>query len=105
MYFFRTTGVYFWILESRKKCRRKSMQIVLRSNFDLAGMLGRDTVELPENSSVKSLLDLLAQRCHLHLIDPKTGQINGSDFRIVLNGKEHPFWPKGLATLLRDADE
>ena len=81
------------------------MQIVLRSNFDIAGMLGRDTVELPESSSVKSLLDLLAQRCHLHLIDPKTGQINGSDFGIVLNGKEHPFWPKGLATRLRDADE
>jgi len=81
------------------------MQIVLRSNFDVAGMLGRESVELREGASVRTLLDLLAQRCGLDLLDSKSGQINGSDFRILLNGNEHPFWPQGLATRLRDADE
>ena len=80
------------------------MQIVLRSNFDIAGMQGGDTVELREGTSVRSLLDLVAQRCQLTLIDSKSGQIKGSDFTIILNGKEYPFWPQGLATPLQDAD-
>ncbi len=81
------------------------MQIAVSSNFDLAAMLGTDTVELPEGASVRSLLELLRRQCRLNLTDPQTGEINGSDFTVLLNGKEHPFWPRGVATLLRDADE
>ncbi len=81
------------------------MQIVLKSNFDLPGMLGTDRIELQEGASVRSLLNLLAQQCHLNLLDPQSGQINGSDFTILLNGKEHLFWRQGLATRLREADE
>ena len=77
------------------------MQVLLKSNFEL----GRDSLELQEDCSVRSLLDLLSQQCGLHLLDPKNDQVNGSDFTIVLNGKEHPFWPNGLNTLLRDGDE
>ena len=81
------------------------MRILLRSNFDIAGMIGNQSVELEEGSSVRRLLEFVAKRCSLRLIDAKNGEIDGSDFRTNLNGKEHPFWPKGLATLLRDADE
>jgi hypothetical protein len=81
------------------------MQVVLKSNFDVAGMLGSDSVQLREGASVRTLLELLARRCGLELIDSKSGQVNGSDFTISLNGNEHPFWPQGLATRLRDADE
>jgi ThiS family len=81
------------------------MHIVLKSNFDVSGMLGAGSVELPEGASVGSLLDLLAERCRLELIDPGSGRVNSSDFSILLNGQEHLFWPKGLATPLRDADE
>ncbi len=81
------------------------MQIVLKSNFDVAGMLGRESLELAEGSSVRSLLNLLSRKCAVNLIDAKSGQVNVNDFTIILNGKEHPFWPKGLDTKLRDADE
>jgi hypothetical protein len=81
------------------------MQIVLKSNFDVAGMLGDERVQLREGASVRILLDLLAERCGLDLIDSQSGQVNGTDFRILLNGNEHPFWPQGLSTRLRDADE
>jgi hypothetical protein len=81
------------------------MHILLKSNFDVSGMLGAGIVELPEGASVRSLLDLLAEQCRLELIDPGSGQVNSSDFTILLNGKEHLFWPKGLSTPLRDADE
>ena len=81
------------------------MQIVLSSNFDITGMLGRDTVELQQGASVRSLFEMLRQQCQLNLIDPQSGEINSSDFTVLLNGKEHPFWPRGLATPLRDADE
>ena len=81
------------------------MRILLRSNFDIAGMLGDQSVELEEGSSVRRLLDFIATRCNLRLIDARNGEINGSDFRINLNGKEHPFWSEGLDTRLRDSDE
>lgn len=81
------------------------MRIALRSNFDVAGMMGADQVQLQEGATVGSLLDLLSQKCNLNLTDSKSGQINGSDFRISLNGREHAFWPQGLATRLHDADE
>lgn len=81
------------------------MRVLLRSNFDIAGMMGDQSVELDEGSSVRRLLELVAKRCSLRLIDARNGEINGSDFRINLNGKEHPFWPKGLDTRLRDSDE
>jgi hypothetical protein len=81
------------------------MRILLRSNFDIAGMIGNESVELKEGSSVRRLLEFVAKRCSLRLIDARNGQINGSDFRVNLNGKEHPFWPEGLDTRLRDSDE
>ena len=81
------------------------MQIVIKSNFDVAGMLGQDHVELQDGASVRTLLDLLTQRCGLPLLDAGNGQINGTDFTILLNGNEHPFWPQGLSTRLREADE
>lgn len=81
------------------------MHVALKSNFDVKGMLGAEGIDLPEGASVRNLLDLLAERCRLELIDSGSGQVNSSDFTILLNGKEQLFWPKGLATPLRDADE
>ena len=81
------------------------MRIVLSSNFDIAGLLGKETVELQEGASIGSLFEMLRQQCQLNLIDLKSGEINSSDFRVLLNGIEHPFWPRGLATPLRNADE
>ena len=54
---------------------------------------------------MRRVLEFVSERCSLRLIDARNGQINGSDFRISLNGKEHPFWSEGLATRLRDSDE
>jgi hypothetical protein len=81
------------------------MRIAVRSNVALAGLLQQGSVELQEGGSMRSLLALVSEQCHLNIIDPKTGRVNASDFTIILNGKEHPFWPQGLDARLRDADE
>jgi hypothetical protein len=81
------------------------MRIAVRSNVALAGLLQQGSVELQEGGSMRSLLALVSEQCHLNMMDPKTGRMNGSDFTILLNGKEHLFWPQGLDTRLRNADE
>lgn len=81
------------------------MQIFVRSNFQVAGLSGQDSLELKEGSSMRSLLALLSQRCRVNIIDPVSGRVKASDFTVILNGQEHPFWPEGLETRLREADE
>jgi hypothetical protein len=81
------------------------MRVVLKSNFDVGGLPGQDALELQEGCSMRSLLDLLSQQCRVNLIDPKSGRVNVTDFTLILNGKEYPFWPQGLDTRLRAADE
>ncbi len=81
------------------------MHIIVRSNFQVAGLLGQDSLDLQEGSSMRSLLSLLSERCHLNIIDAERGRVNASDFTIILNGEEHPLWPQGLDTPLREADE
>ncbi|MBI4522370.1 MAG: MoaD/ThiS family protein [Deltaproteobacteria bacterium] len=81
------------------------MQIVVSSNFELPGFPEEGGLQVQEGSTVGSLLTLLSQRSRLKIIEPGSGRVNTSDFAVILNGKEHPLWPQGLNTPLRDYDE
>jgi len=81
------------------------MRVLLRSNFDVAGVFSRGEVEVQENTSLRALLKLLSERCRLDFIDPRNGQVNATDFDVVLNGKGYQFWPQGLDTPLKEGDE
>jgi len=81
------------------------MKVVLKSNFEVAGLFEQGSIEVQEGTSLRALLDDLSQRCRLDFIHPKTGQVNAGDFNITLNGKEHSFWSEGLDTCLQRGDE
>ena len=81
------------------------MKVFVKANFDLSGMLGANCLEIPDGSSMRLFLQRIGKQIHLDLIDRNKDEINGSDFTILLNGKEHIFWPEGLGTCLREADE
>jgi len=81
------------------------MQVVLKSNFDLAGLPSPGSIEVQEGTNLRALLDLLSRQCRLDFIDPKSGQVRATDFNITLNGKEHPFLAQGLDTPLQRGDE
>jgi len=81
------------------------MQVLLKSNFDVAGVFSRGTVEVQEDTSLRALLRLLSEQCRLDFIDPKNGQVNAIDFDVALNGKGYQFWPQGLDTALKEGDE
>lgn len=81
------------------------MRIVLKSNFDVAGMLSRGTIEVDEGTRLSALLELLSEKCRVNLIDAASGPGAVTDFGVTLNGKEPRFWPQGLDTVLHDADE
>jgi hypothetical protein len=81
------------------------MQVVLKSNFDAAGLFSRGSIDVQEGIDMRALLELLSRQCRLHFIDPGSGEVNAVDFTITLNGNEHPFWPQGLSTLLCGGDE
>lgn len=81
------------------------MRIVLKSNFDVPGMLSRGMVEVDEGTRLGALLKLLSEKCRINLIDAAGGQGVAADFGVTLNGKEPAFWPQGMDTILHDADE
>jgi len=49
------------------------MQVVLKSNFDLAGLPSPGSLEVQEGTNLRALLDLLSRQCRLDFIDPKSG--------------------------------
>ena len=81
------------------------MRIALKSNFDVAGVFSRGTVEIEAGMRLSALLELLSNQCHLNLVDAANGQAHGSDYSVTLNGKEPGFCADGLHTVLNDGDE
>ncbi len=83
------------------------MRIVLKSNFDVAGIFEKGYVELDGSDvTLRQLLDHLSRQTKgtMELISPKTREVNPEDFSVSLNGMEYPFLPGRLETKLKDGD-
>lgn len=81
------------------------MRIMVKSNFDMPGLVGRAMIEVDEGTRLSTLLELVSEKGRIKLIDAESGQGVAAGFGVTLNGKEPAFWPQGLDTVLHDADE
>ena len=81
------------------------MRIALKSNFDVAELFSRGTIEVEDGTRLGALLETLSKLCRLNLVDAASGYGHGTDYSVTLNGKEPGFWPQGFRTVLNDGDE
>ncbi|MBI4330521.1 MAG: MoaD/ThiS family protein [Chloroflexi bacterium] len=83
------------------------MKIVLKSNFEVAGIFARGYIEMPgDDITLRRLLDELSGRTGgtMEIVSPRTREVNPEDFSVSLNGLEYPFLPRRLDTLLKEGD-
>lgn len=83
------------------------MHIILKSNFDVAGIFEKGHIELDGSDvTLRQLLDQLSRQTKgtMELVSPKTKEVNPEDFSVSLNGMEYPFLPGRLETRLKEGD-
>lgn len=83
------------------------MQIILKSNFDVAGIFEKGYVELDGSDvTLRQLLDYLSRQTKgtMELINSKTREVTPEDFSVSVNGMEYPFLPGRLETRLKEGD-
>ncbi len=81
------------------------MRIVLKSNFDVAEVFNRGTIEVEDGTRLSVLLEILSEQSRIDLVSAASGQPHVTDYAVMLNGKEPGFCPEGLRTVLKDGDE
>lgn len=83
------------------------MRIVLKSNFEVAGIFEKGYIEMPGGDiALRHLLDELSRKSGgtMEIVSPKTREVTPEDFSVSLNGLEYPFLPRRLDTLLKEGD-
>ena len=80
------------------------MKVKVDTNFETTGVLGGGEMELEENGTLRSLLDIISEKIRFSIIDPKTGDV---DFAIELkvNGQDYFVLAQQLDTRLAEGDE
>lgn len=89
------------------------MKVVVETNFSVGGtILEKDTqltVDLsPQHFSLRDLLERLAKEHYegrIAFIEPDTGQVNTTDYTIMINGATWEFLPERLETKLNKGDK
>lgn len=83
------------------------MRILLKSNFEVAGIFEKGYIEMSGSDiTLRQLLDELSRKTGgtMEIVSQKTREVNPEDFSIALNGLEYPFLPQRLDTRLREGD-
>jgi molybdopterin converting factor small subunit len=85
------------------------MKIRLRSffHFDVPKAFGSDEIELStDGATIKDLLQEIARRTEgaIDAIEPQSGLL-GTEYFVLVNGRDLGSLPSGLETALREGDE